>query len=54
VLQAAHASLAGEELASALDPVAAIERRSLLGGPARATVAAAIAEARERWKLGLA
>ncbi|HEY2410106.1 MAG TPA: argininosuccinate lyase [Polyangiaceae bacterium] len=52
LLAAAHASLQGPELASALDPVAAIERRSLLGGPAKATVSAAIADARGRWRVG--
>ncbi|HEY6077534.1 MAG TPA: lyase family protein, partial [Polyangiaceae bacterium] len=49
VLRGAHASLTGEGLASALDPAAAVERRSLLGGPARATVERAIAHARGRW-----
>jgi argininosuccinate lyase len=45
----AHASLAGPELAQVLDPAAAVERRSVLGGPARVRVVEAIAEARERW-----
>ncbi|HWZ89640.1 MAG TPA: hypothetical protein VNW92_12340, partial [Polyangiaceae bacterium] len=49
VLVAAHASLTGPELAIALDPEAAVERRSLIGGPAKARVLAAIAEARSRW-----
>jgi argininosuccinate lyase len=49
VLRAAHASLSGSDLASALDPAAAVERRSLIGGPARATVERAIAHARTRW-----
>jgi argininosuccinate lyase len=49
VLVAAHASLVGDGLRSALDPAAAVERRSLLGGPARATVEKAIATARTRW-----
>ncbi|HKY40977.1 MAG TPA: argininosuccinate lyase [Polyangiaceae bacterium] len=49
VLKAAHASLTGEGLKSALDPAAAVERRSLLGGPARPTVEKAIIEARRRW-----
>jgi argininosuccinate lyase len=49
VLLAAHASLSGEGLASALDPAAAVERRSLVGGPARATVEKAIGTARRRW-----
>jgi argininosuccinate lyase len=49
VLAAAHASLEGEGLRSALDPAAAVERRSLLGGPAKATVERAIQHARQRW-----
>jgi argininosuccinate lyase len=49
VLRAAHPSLSGEGLSSALDPAAAVERRSLIGGPARATVERAIAHARTRW-----
>jgi argininosuccinate lyase len=49
VLEAAHTSLKGPELRQALDPSAAIERRSLRGGPARVTVQAAIARARARW-----
>jgi argininosuccinate lyase len=49
VLLAAHRSLAGDGLRSALDPAAAVERRSLIGGPAKATVEKAIASARSRW-----
>jgi argininosuccinate lyase len=49
VLEAAHASLVGDGLRSALDPAAAVERRSLVGGPAKATVLKAIAYARARW-----
>jgi argininosuccinate lyase len=49
VLVAAHSSLTGPELALALDPEAAVERRSLIGGPGKARVASAIAEARSRW-----
>ncbi|HEY8942853.1 MAG TPA: argininosuccinate lyase [Polyangiaceae bacterium] len=49
VLLAAHPSLEGPELAGALDPAAAVERRAVLGGPARATVLNAIAEAEARW-----
>jgi hypothetical protein len=41
--------LSGPELAAALDPEAAVERRSLVGGPAKATVLAAIVDARSRW-----
>ena len=49
VLVQANPSLTGPELALALDPEAAVERRSLVGGPAKARVAMAIAEARSRW-----
>ena len=49
VLVAAHASLVGEGLRAALDPAAAVERRSLIGGPAKATVQKAIVSARQRW-----
>jgi argininosuccinate lyase len=49
VLLAAHASLSGEGLKSALDPAAAVERRCLVGGPARATVEKAISTARNHW-----
>jgi argininosuccinate lyase len=49
VLLTAHASLSGEGLKSALDPAAAVERRCLVGGPARATVEKAITTARNRW-----
>ncbi|HET9929088.1 MAG TPA: argininosuccinate lyase [Polyangiaceae bacterium] len=49
VLEGAHAALKGPELASALDPAAAVERRSLVGGPARARVLAAISEAERDW-----
>jgi argininosuccinate lyase len=49
VLVAAHPSLTGPELALALDPEAAVERRSLVGGPAKARVQNAIVEARSRW-----
>ncbi|MGF1466571.1 MAG: argininosuccinate lyase [Sandaracinaceae bacterium] len=38
----------GEDLAAALDPEAAVERRDLPGGPARRRVEAAIADLRER------
>jgi hypothetical protein len=47
---AAHPALASKERAKALDPALAVERRSLVGGPARSTVVAAIADARSRWK----
>jgi len=51
VFAAAHPALSGTEKASALDPEAAVERRSLVGGPARAAVLGAIAEAKTRWGL---
>jgi argininosuccinate lyase len=51
-LSAAHASLGGGRAAQALDPVAAVERRSLVGGPGRAAVVLAITEARARWEAG--
>jgi hypothetical protein len=46
VLAAAHPELSGPELELALDPDAAVERRSLIGGPAKARVLEAIARAR--------
>jgi argininosuccinate lyase len=46
---AAHPALASKERSAALDPALAVERRSLVGGPARSTVVAAIADARSRW-----
>jgi argininosuccinate lyase len=49
VLAAAHPALQGEGLAAALDPGAAVERRSLVGGPAKQTVLKAIASSRRRW-----
>ena len=51
VLVAAHPALTGPDLALALDPEAAVERRSLIGGPAKATVLAAITSARGRWPM---
>jgi argininosuccinate lyase len=48
-LAAAHPALARPEAKSALDPDAAVERRRLVGGPAREQVQAAIADAKERW-----
>jgi argininosuccinate lyase len=41
--------LALPEALLALDPVSAVERRKLLGGPAKECVQAAIADARARW-----
>jgi argininosuccinate lyase len=49
LLEAAHPSLASDEVTSALDPEAAVERRKLVGGPAKARVLAEIADARARW-----
>ncbi|MGE0323348.1 MAG: argininosuccinate lyase [Polyangiaceae bacterium] len=48
-LKAAHGSLEGPEVAAALDPRTAVERRALFGGPARARVQDAIRDARQRW-----
>ncbi len=47
---AAHPALATPERASALDIGLAVERRTVIGGPAKQTVLAAIAEARARWR----
>jgi argininosuccinate lyase len=49
VLLAAHAVLADAEVAQALDPRAAVERRALVGGPARSRVLEAIAAAEQVW-----
>jgi argininosuccinate lyase len=51
VVVRAHPALGGEEVQAALSPAAAVERRNLPGGPARARVLEAIAEARQRWRL---
>lgn len=48
-LEAAHPSLVGLDVSAALDPQTAVERRSLLGGPAKQRVHEAIADARARW-----
>jgi argininosuccinate lyase len=48
-LERAHAGLSGGELSDVLDPARAVERRQVLGGPARERVIEAIAEAKERW-----
>ncbi len=50
VLSSAHPALQGSGHESALDPAQAVERRALLGGPARSRVLAAIAEAKQRWQ----
>jgi argininosuccinate lyase len=49
VLVAHHASLGEPAAALALDPRAAVERRKLIGGPARERVLSEIADARSRW-----
>jgi argininosuccinate lyase len=49
-LASAHAVLGTPVARAALDPSAAVERRRLLGGPAKDTVLAAISEARHRWR----
>jgi len=49
VLAQAHATLGGDDALSALDPAAAVERRRVLGGPAKERVLEAIADARQRW-----
>ena len=53
VLRGAHALLSESDtslLRSALDPEQAVERRNLLGGPAKDRVREAIADARRRWR----
>jgi argininosuccinate lyase len=49
VLVAAHSALAASDVAEALDPRAAVERRTVLGGPARVRVLEAIAVAERAW-----
>ncbi len=49
LLKEAHESLGSAEARSALDPRAAVERRRLIGGPARERVESEIRQARERW-----
>lgn len=49
VLCAAHESLGKPGARQALDPQAAVERRKLIGGPAKERVLAEIADARVRW-----
>ena len=51
VLAAAHPALTKPEAKTALDPAAAVERRRVIGGPARERVIEAIADARVRWRL---
>ena len=49
VLSAAHPLLDDDAVLTALDPAAAVERRSGIGGPAKARVSAAIDDANSRW-----
>jgi len=49
-LAAAHPALGLDAARAALDPEAAVERRALVGGPARARVLQAIGEARRAWQ----
>ena len=49
ILLRAHPALSGDAAREALDPEAAVERRALVGGPARSRVQEAIEEARARW-----
>lgn len=51
-LVAAHPALGDAEVVTALDPRAAVERRRLIGGPAKVRVLAEAKEARERWGEG--
>jgi argininosuccinate lyase len=53
-LAAIHPEMTAERIAGVFNVEAAVERRSLLGGPARARVLEAIAEARTRWAASLA
>ena len=52
VLRDAHASLGSEAARGVFDPEAAVERRAVVGGPARARVMEAIFDARQRWQTG--
>jgi argininosuccinate lyase len=49
VLAAAHPALAGDAVRVVLDPALAVERRSVVGGPARVRVTEAVRDARARW-----
>jgi argininosuccinate lyase len=50
VLTSANSQLQGTEVAQALDPAAAVERRTVVGGPARSQVIKAIEIAKSFWK----
>lgn len=49
VFERAHPALARPERREALDPALAVERRRIVGGPAKETVRAAILDAKSRW-----
>jgi argininosuccinate lyase len=49
-VRSVHPGLTEERLRQAADVEAAVERRSLRGGPARARVVEAIGEARREWQ----
>jgi argininosuccinate lyase len=53
-LRGAHPALTGSEVAAVLDPASAVERRALLGGPARVRVLEAIEEAEQTWQVRVA
>jgi argininosuccinate lyase len=48
-IQAVHPGLTPERISAVFSVEAAVERRALVGGPARARVIEAIADARVRW-----
>lgn len=50
ILTAAHPSLTVAEMRLALDPAEAVERRKLIGGPARCRVQEELIAARHRWE----
>jgi argininosuccinate lyase len=52
-VRAIHPGVTLEQMAEVFSVDAAVERRQLLGGPARPRVLEAIADARERWSLAL-
>jgi argininosuccinate lyase len=49
LLRAAHVGLEGPEVEQALNPAAAVERRSIVGGPAKSRVLQALELARASW-----
>ncbi|HMA93615.1 MAG TPA: argininosuccinate lyase [Polyangiaceae bacterium] len=50
ILTSAHPKLSVKEVRAALDPAEAVERRNVIGGPARVRVEEAIAAARQLWE----